>query len=386
MKGKYSENIYYFQNDDQAYIEFITKNGGFVYNNFGGSNVLYKKLHHFDCAWLHNLGGGKLRTSVKKVCSQDKNDLITWLEEERGILDRGYSECPCMNRNNYRKADFNSILISSKKIYSKKNTVIDSSKYSNKAIDLESAKEFAKKLINIYNNRKIPLYVDHFRKAGFTNKSLKTDKNKIFQLIILAAYDQQPFTRAARGWEPIWFELPEILAKLGLYSLKNIKESKIAEVEEKLKNTTFYNYHIDSKGKLGTSYAETFMDTLNLCENYSILKMILNASTSREVKDIQVLISQKIRNIGPMIASKIIMYTMREIKVGIAQPEHFVLIVEDLLGEYHNNKFAKEIEARYGIGYISESIKNLKELGDPLAIDALYFVDRDEPQLKKELL
>ena len=29
MKGKYSENIYYFQNDDQAYIEFITKNGGF---------------------------------------------------------------------------------------------------------------------------------------------------------------------------------------------------------------------------------------------------------------------------------------------------------------------------------------------------------------------
>ena len=77
---------------------------------------------------------------------------------------------------------------------------------------------------------------------------------------------------------------------------------------------------------------------------------------------------------------------MREIKIGIVQPKHFDLIEEDLLGEYHNNKFAKEIELKHGHGFIEEVIKNLKKTGDPLAIDALYFIDRDFPQLKKELL
>jgi hypothetical protein len=205
-------------------------------------------------------------------------------------------------------------------------------------------------------------------------------------MIILAAYDQLPFTRAARGWEPIWFELPEVLTKLGLYSLKGIKDSNITDIENKLRNTTFYNHHLDSKGTAGTSYSETFIDTLSLCEDYSILKSIITAYSSNDVRDIQELITKKVKNIGKMIASKIIMYTMREIKIGIAQPKHFDLIVEDLLGEYHNNKFAKEIELKHGNGFIEEVIKNLKKIRDPLAIDALYFVDRDLPQLKEELL
>ena len=205
-------------------------------------------------------------------------------------------------------------------------------------------------------------------------------------MIILAAYDQQPFTRAARGWEPIWFELPTILTKLGLYSLKGIKDSNITDIENKLRNTTFYNYPLDSKGTTGTSYAETFIDTLSLCEDCNILKSILTASSSNDVKDIQELVAKKVKNIGKMIASKIIMYAMREIKIGITQPKHFDLIVEDLLGEYHNNKFAREIELKHRIGFIEEVIKNLKKTGDPLAIDALYFVDRDFPQLKEELL
>lgn len=76
------------------------------------------------------------------------------------------------------------------------------------------------------------------------------------------------------------------------------------------------------------------------------------------------------------------MYTMREIKIGKAQPEHFDLISENLLGKYHNNKFVKEIETKYGQGFILEVVRTLKEFRDPLAIDALYFVDRDAPQLK----
>ena len=390
MKDEYFRNVYFFKNDDQAYLDFITENGGYVYNDFGGSEVKYKKLHRYDCAALHNLGRGSLRTSVRKVCSGNLKDLLEWLNKERGIFGKGYSECPyCIDNNDYKTVDFDNIpglSKSSSKSINLSNPTRITSTYHGKQIDAEHAKRFAGKLIDIYNNKKIPVYIEHFKKAGFTRESLTSDINKTFQMIILAAYDQQPFTRAARGWEPIWFELPEVLTKLELYSLKGIKDSNIADIENKLKNTTFYNYHLDSKGTAGTSYAETFIDTLSLCEDYSILKSILTASSSNDVRAIQELIAKKVKNIGKMIASKIIMYTMREIKIGIAQPKHFDLIVEDLLGEYHNNKFAKEIELKHGNGFIEEVIKNLKKTGDPLAIDALYFVDRDLPQLKKELL
>ncbi len=385
MKGEYFKNVYFFKNDDQAYLDFITENGGYVYNDFGGSNVKVKKLHHYDCAALHNLCGGFVRTSVRKVCSGNINDLINCLNKKG----KEYSECPCMNSTDYKMADFDNMRVFSKSIITSKDISDDEetrSSYSSKEIDLEYAKKFAEKLIDIYNNKKIPIYIEHFKKAGFTRESLTSDNNKIFQMIILAAYDQQPFTRAARGWEPIWFELPTILTKLGLYSLKGIKDSNITDIENKLRNTTFYNYHLDSKGTTGTSYAETFIDTLSLCEDYGILKSILTASSSNDVRDIQELVAKKVKNIGKMIASKIIMYTMREIKIGMAQPKHFDLIVENLLGEYHNNKFAREIELKHRIGFIEEVIKNLKKIGDPLAIDALYFVDRDLPQLKKELL
>ena len=385
MKDEYFRNVYYFKNDDQAYLDFITENGGYVYNDFGGSNVKVKKLHHYDCAALHNLCGGIFRTSVRKICSDNINDLIKCLN----IKGKEYSECPCMNNTDYKIADFDSMSAISKSVNKRKNlskAVKITLTYPSKEIDLEYAKRFSTKLIEIYNNKKIPIYIEHFKKAGFTKESLTSDNSKIFQMIILAAYDQQPFTRAARGWEPIWFELPAILTKLELYSLKGIKDSNTTDIENKLRNTTFYNYHLDSKGTAGTSYAETFIDTLSICEDYSILKSILTASSSNDVRAIQELIAKKVKNIGKMIASKIIMYTMREIKIGIAQPKHFDLIVEDLLGEYHNNKFAKEIELKHGNGFIEEVIKNLKKTGDPLAIDALYFVDRDLPQLKKELL
>ncbi len=109
MKGKYIENIYYFQHEEKAYLEFIIKNEGFVYNDFGGRDASNKKLHHYDCKSLHNLGGGKLRTSVRKICSQNKGVLISWLDENRGILGKGYTECPCMSIDDYSQVDLNRI-------------------------------------------------------------------------------------------------------------------------------------------------------------------------------------------------------------------------------------------------------------------------------------
>lgn len=100
----------------------------------------------------------------------------------------------------------------------------------------------------------------------------------------MASYDQQPFTRVARSWKSIWFELPDILKKLRIFTLKDVSKISIIDIENKLKNTTFYNYHPDSTGTNSTSYSVTFKDTLKVCEELNILEEILNASTSREVK------------------------------------------------------------------------------------------------------
>lgn len=277
MKGKNNENVYFFLKDDKGYLDFIIKNGGYVYNDFSGSNVSYKKLHKFDCSWLHNLGRGKFRTSVPKIFSPRKEDIIEWLNKNRGHLGIGYSECPCMNNINYKTADIDLILSSLEKHDGTKYIIKDNNDFNpkicNKEIDADIVKKFARKLTDIYNNKKIPLYLEYFKKAGFAKDSLISDKNKIFQLIILASYDQQPFTRAAGGWEPIWFKLPEVLKKLGLFTLENIRENSIPEIQNKLKGTTFYNYHLSSKGTTGSSYTETFKDTLRVCEDFKCLKL-----------------------------------------------------------------------------------------------------------------
>ena len=109
MKGLYTDNVYYFQHEDQSFLDFIRKNEGYVFNDFGGSQVQYQKLHHYDCAYLHNLGRGSLRTSVRKVCSSSKEDLINWLNEKRGKINIGYTECPCMKDPNYKIVEIDTL-------------------------------------------------------------------------------------------------------------------------------------------------------------------------------------------------------------------------------------------------------------------------------------
>lgn len=388
MNDKEYENIFFFKNNDLGFVEFIIKNRGYVYNDFGGNKVEYKKLHKFDCVYLHSLGGGKVRTSVAKVCSENLNDLIKWLGDNRGLFNIGYSNCPCMENQNYKIANLNNILFSLKNKVENPPEIKKNSKQIIAEVvqDISLIKKFADTLIDIYNNKKVPKYNKNFEKAGFTKESMIQDKNKIFQMIILAAYDQQPFTRAARGWEPIWFELPELLSKLRLFTIRQVNEKSIVEIEDQLSKAVFYNYHINNKGNINTSYSYTFKDTAKVCQEFKLIKKMLNASSSYDVKQIQQIISGNIKNIGLMIASKIIMYTLREIGIGKARPEHFDLIFYDLLGEYHNNKFIKEIESKYSSGFIDQVIKELINLGDPLSIDALYYVDRDEPKLKDLLL
>lgn len=85
-----------FYNDDLGYKAWLRDVGGYVYNDFGGGNVKYKKLHRSDCRMLHNVRPGQMKTSVRKICSSDLSELEQYISQKRGPEGVGYSRCvPC---------------------------------------------------------------------------------------------------------------------------------------------------------------------------------------------------------------------------------------------------------------------------------------------------
>jgi hypothetical protein len=82
-----------FYRDDLAYEHWLKNIGGYVYNDFGGSNVDYKKLHKSDCRMLHNVRSGQRKTSYRKICSPDLSELRQYISQNRGSEGVGYSLC-----------------------------------------------------------------------------------------------------------------------------------------------------------------------------------------------------------------------------------------------------------------------------------------------------
>ncbi len=85
-----------FKNQEGEYMEWQRVNPhGYVYNDFGGLNPQYNKLHEANCWRLNNLGGGSKRTSYRKVCSSNLSELQRWIEDNRGPEGKAYSRCIC---------------------------------------------------------------------------------------------------------------------------------------------------------------------------------------------------------------------------------------------------------------------------------------------------
>lgn len=86
--------IVQFKNDDKGYLNWIRDNpNGYVYNDFGGADVTYKKLHRADCKLLHNIPPRWKKTSYRKICCSNFYELVNWLKENRGPQDTGFSFC-----------------------------------------------------------------------------------------------------------------------------------------------------------------------------------------------------------------------------------------------------------------------------------------------------
>lgn len=258
--------------------------------------------------------------------------------------------------------------------------------YKEKDILLNKIGEF---LIKIYNNNKIPKYLGYHSRCGFTVNNLINDQNYLFRLLIFAAYDQGPYTGAAKGWEPIWGiagsqKLPEILKNLELFSLEDIQRLSVYSINEKLSKVTFFNYRIDQKNSVCPQYAKTFITIYRKIKEDSLLDKFIEANSRAQILNLFENLKQ-IENIGETIASKIIMYVLREIHLNNISNSCFSDVAKKIMGEFHNNRLIKELDNYYFKGFSDCLYDELVKNGDPYAIDALYYIDRDERSLKRDL-
>jgi len=253
-------------------------------------------------------------------------------------------------------------------------------------------KELATKLISIYNEHMIPRYAELNRthSEGFTQERMRGNPDSLFRMIILAAYDRRPFTIIARGWEAIWGvadagpSLPAILRGAGVFDLDTVCCLSSEEIERRIRGCLFFGYRLHSDGAY-THYARTLKDAADIISS-GLLSQIESSKTSSDVKIIHRLLDS-IHGIGPTIASKVVKYTLRELHLSNIDTRELYPAVTPILAEYHNARLAQELRNIYRqLDIVEQVFEALKELGDPFAIDALYYVDRDEPGLKGSLL
>jgi hypothetical protein len=254
------------------------------------------------------------------------------------------------------------------------------------------ARMLAEKLIEIYVDGKLPHYasLNVASPEGFTEERIQNDpQNSLLQMILLSAYDRQPFTRWAGGFEQIWGlnpskeSLPGILRSAQLFTVAGILGLKEDTIDRILVGCSLYGHHLASYSNV--KYARTFKEAVKEIGN--LLSDIRGARTAPDISALHRKL-QSIHGIGATIASKLIMYTLRETPYfgSSIHPRELYPAVKPIMGEYHVENIAKVLKERYGQTIIDDILEQLKELGDPFAIDALFYIDREVPKLSECLL
>ena len=88
-----------FHHDEPGYERWIAEHPeGWVFNNFGGGNQTYNKLHHLPC-WNINKPSQRGRWTVyEKLCCPDRECIGRTIAQRRGPEDT-WENCPCVARN-----------------------------------------------------------------------------------------------------------------------------------------------------------------------------------------------------------------------------------------------------------------------------------------------
>jgi len=229
--------------------------------------------------------------------------------------------------------------------------------------------------------------IKDFSEAGFTKEFLTKSPEKIFIMLLTAAYDRRPFTGAAGGYEYIWGirgkerGLPLRLLSLGLSNPVQVGNLPRTEIKRILKEEMINGYPLDSDGYV--DYSKTILDVAFASE--SLHEMFTKARNPKDASMLYHKLNQ-IHGIGETIAAKILKYLLREIAIGNIEPHAFPLsVVWPLVDEYHNEQAIIRLR-KIGSDVVPLTMGLLLQKGDPFAIDALFYFNRYEPRRLEEFV
>jgi len=246
----------------------------------------------------------------------------------------------------------------------------------------KTPEQIAKFLIKNYNKEKVPEIVKEFKEWGFNKEKLINDKRTLFKFLVLIAYDRQPFDRP--NYYTVWDKgdpesVHNVLERNGLFNLAKIKQLSIQQIESLLRKCRAHGYHLHNTNpkneKRGTKFARTIKQISEIIDE--IKNLLLDTRTESDVLRLHRKLCT-IHGIKGTIAAKFIMYTLREMRIGNVHPSKLEPIAFFLLGEAHNQKWAKRLEnPEFGgrKGLLEQVMENLRE--DPLAIDYFWHLDKE---------
>jgi hypothetical protein len=230
--------------------------------------------------------------------------------------------------------------------------------------------EIASFLIRKFRNEKVKYVVKEFATWGFTKETLLESKDVLFRFLVLVSFDRRPYS----PYELVWdinnsASVFSTLKRNGLLELNKVKSLKEEELNEILETLTVKNLHLnylDLGKKIKT--AKTMKEISSKIEQMEF--QLNNISSAYDVMKLHQTFDD-ITGIGPTIASKFIMYTIRCMGIGNVNPSQLDLIAQHLRNEWRNSKWVKQLQE---MGILEDVHQKLKE--DPFSFDYFWDLDR----------
>ncbi|MEM2151428.1 MAG: hypothetical protein QXG68_07915 [Candidatus Bathyarchaeia archaeon] len=239
------------------------------------------------------------------------------------------------------------------------------------------ASQIASFLMREFNQNKVKYIIEEFKELGFTKESLVSDKNNLFQFLVLVSFDRRPFS----PYEIVWnLDNPQsvfsVLKRNGLLELSRMDVLSEDELDRTLEKLTVKNLHLnylDLAKRIRTAKTMKQLAS-NIDGIFSILR---NLKSGLDVIKLHRMID-KVNGIGSTIAAKFIMYTVRCMGIGNINPSEYSILAEYLKSEWRNSKWVRQLKMA---GILKEVEEELKD--DLFAFDYFWDLDRYYCSLKK---
>ncbi len=196
--------------------------------------------------------------------------------------------------------------------------------------------------------------------------------------MVLIAYDRQPFTLGT-GFEGVWSNykkgIQRLLDDAQIFNVSRIVKLSEEELTEILKNCETKNHlHLHQASK-NFVYSHAIKEIAKVVD--TIRRLTLHAQTREDIgtlhRNIVSAKGQGIYGFGKTLATKFIMYTLRELQISDTSipPAEFGGIAELLEGEIHDKRWIDHLKQT---GLYAEVCHHLAP--DPFVIDFLWYLDR----------